>query len=150
MDIRRTAAMLGTAGALTLGLTTIAWAAPGDTVYEGSTSEDVPVKLTVGTAGNATAFKIGKTRVTCANGGTLTNRGGTYSGFDTSDPGVFADKRRSSSDNGGYHFKTGSTIEGHINDDQESWSGTFKLVTKVFKNDERIDVCKLKTKWDVA
>ncbi len=82
MQTKRTAAAL--AAALALGAATVASAAPGDTVFEGQTSEGVAVKLTVATAGNATAFRIGKSEVTCGHG-TLTNRAGTYKEFDTSD-----------------------------------------------------------------
>ena len=150
MDVKRAGAVLGTAAALTIGLTAIAGAAPGDVIHEGTTTEGVVVKLTVATAGNATAFKIGKTSVTCAQGGTLTNKAGTYREFDTSDPGEFSDKSATSSDNGGYHFKTKSTIHGVIGADNESWSGSFKLVTKVFKQGEKIYTCTLKTNWSVA
>ncbi len=37
-----------------------------------------------------------------------------------------------------------------IGADNESWSGTFKLVTKVFKHGDKIDTCKLKTNWSVS
>ena len=149
MEAKRTAAVLATAATLILAATAGA-AAPGDTILTGSTAEDVDVKLTVGTAGNATAFKIGKTEVTCAEGGELVNRGGTYTRFDTSDPGEFHDKRSNTSDNDGYHFKTKSVIHGEIGADQQSWSGVFKLITKVFERGERIDVCKLKTHWSAG
>jgi hypothetical protein len=150
MDLRRAAATLATGVALSLGLTAIAAAAPGDTIYTGTTAEDVPVKLTVAEFGNATAFKIGKTTVTCREGGELKNRSGTYRDFDTSDPGEFSDKRSSSSENGGYHFKTKSTVHGEVAADNETWSGTFKLVTKVFERGDRIDVCKLRTTWSTS
>lgn len=138
-------------GALALGVTGIAGAGttPGDTVHVGTTADGVTVKLTVAEFGNATAFKIGKTKVACG-AGTLTNRGGTYTPLDTSDPGEFFDVTKSSSDNGGFHFKSKATIHGLVNADNTSWSGTFKLVTKVFQRGERIDLCKLNTTWDVA
>ncbi len=150
MEAKRTAAVLAAAVGLSLGVAGIAAAAPGDTIFTGTTAEGVNVKLTVATAGNATAFKIGKTSVTCAEGGELSNRGGTYKEFDTSDPGEFSDKRASSSDNGGYHFETKSTINGELGADNETWGGTFKLVTKVFKRNEKIDTCKLKTEWSAT
>jgi hypothetical protein len=139
-------ATLATAGALALGSTAIAGTSP-DTVLEGATSEGVKVKLTVAGFGNATAFRIGKTKVACAEGGTLTNRGGTYREFDTWDPGKFADRSRSSSANGGFHFKTKSTIRGKVRAHERRWKGLFKLVTKVLEHGEKVDTCKLKTRW---
>ena len=150
MEAKRTTAVVAAAAALVLAAAGMAMAAPGDTVLTGTTSEGVNVKLTVGTAGNATAFKIGKTEVTCEQGGELVNRGGTYTKFDTSDPGEFHDRRSASSNNDGYHFETKSVINGEIEADQQSWSGNFKLITKVFQRDERIDVCKLRTEWSVS
>ncbi|MDX6581512.1 MAG: hypothetical protein QOI10_696 [Solirubrobacterales bacterium] len=141
---------MAAAGALALGLTAIAAAAPGDVVFTGSTTEGAKVKLTVASAGNATAFKIGKTKVTCVEGGTLNNNAGTYTDFDTSDPGAFSDKDSTSSDSGGYHFETKSNISGAINADQTTWSGAFKLTTKVLKHGQKIDTCKLKTSWNAA
>jgi len=144
---KRSAAVL--AAALTLAATATAAAKPGDTTLTGSTTEGVDVKLNVGPSGNATAFKIERTKVACAEGGTLTNRGGTYTEFDTSDPGAFEDKRRTSSDDGAHHFETKSVIRGEGKADDHSWSGIFKLITRVFERGERIDVCKLKTTWSV-
>ena len=139
------------AGALALGGAAVAGAAPGDTVLEGTTTEGVKVKLTVAEFGNATAFRVGRSEVKCGHG-TLTNRAGTYKPLDTSDPGEFTDRTRSSSDNEGYHFQTKSTIRGAAasENDFTSWSGTFKLVTRVFQDGEEIDVCKLKTEWTVS
>ena len=87
--------VIGAVAAVAAALTVAgaAGAAPGDTVYTGATDEGVKVKLTVATAGNATKFKIGKTKIECDEGGTLSNKAGTYSGFDRSDPGSFKDKR---------------------------------------------------------
>jgi hypothetical protein len=134
MEGKRAGAVLATAAALALGLTAAAGAAPGDTVQEGTTTEGVKVKLTVAEFGNATAFKIGGTKVECANG-TLTNKSHVYSPLDTSDPGVFTEKDKSSSDNGGYHFVSRSTIHGAAASETDftSWSGTFANTTKVFK-----------------
>ncbi len=142
-------AALATAAALALGPTAIA-GTPPDTLLEGSTSEGVKVKLTVAEFGNATAFQIRRTKVACAEGGTLTNRGGTYQEFDTSDPGEFADRSRSSSTNGGFHFKTKSTIRGKVRAHAQSWKGVFKLVTKVLEHGDKVDTCKLKTGWTVG
>ena len=136
------------AATLALGAASAAVAAPGDTQLEGTTTEGVKVKLMVGEFGNASAFRVGRTEVKCGHG-TLTNRAGTYKPLDTSDPGEFTDRTKSSSDNEGYHFETKSLIHGvaAAEDDFSSWSGTFKLVTKVFQHGEQIDTCKLKTEW---
>ena len=149
MDVKRAGLAVAVAGTLALGLAAVAGAAPGDTILEGTTADGVKVKLTVAEFGNATAFKIGKTSVECG-AGTLTNRGGTYTPLDTSDPGEFTDRTKSSSNNGGFHFVSKATIRGLANADQTTWSGTFKLVTKVFQSGDRIDVCKLNTPWDVG
>ena len=151
MDLKRAGAVLATAGALVAGSAAIAAAAPGDTILEGTTTEGVKVKLTVGEFGNATAFRIGKSEVKCGHG-TLTNRAGTYKPLDTSDPGEFTDRTKTTSDNDGYHFQTKSTIHGVAasEDDLTSWSGEFKLVTKVSQDGEEIDSCKLKTDWSVS
>jgi hypothetical protein len=151
MDVKRAGAVLAATGALALALSGVAGAAPGDTVLAGTTAEGVPVKLTVAQFGNATAFKIGKTKVECG-AGTLTNRATTYTPLDTSDPGEFTDKTKGTSDNGGFHFVSKSTIHGTAAapDDFTTWSGTFKNVTKVFQRGERIDICKVNTTWDVA
>jgi hypothetical protein len=138
------------AGALALGITATATAAPGDAVYKGATAEGVSVKLTVGGPGNATKFKVGKTKVQCDEGGRLTNQPGTYSGFDTSDPGAFKDKRTTESDSGRYHFRTKSSLSGTVAASGDAWSGKLKLSTKVFKNARRVDTCRLKTTWDAS
>jgi hypothetical protein len=143
----------GLAATLALAVVPAAVAAPGDTQLEGTTTEGVKVKLTVGEFGNATAFRIGKSKVECGHGD-LSNRAGTYKPLDTSDPGEFTDRTKSSSDSedGRYHFQTKSTIQGAAvdGDDFSTWSGTFKLVTKVFEDGEQIDDCKLKTDWTVS
>jgi hypothetical protein len=150
MEAKRLRTVLATAATLAVGSVAIASAAPGDVVLSGSTAEGVKVKLTVAEFGNATAFKISKTRVKCERGGTLSNRATTYTGFDTSDPGSFFDKRKTSSTFEGFHFKTKSTLNGHVDADPVSWSGSLKLVTRVFQHHEKIDTCKLKTTWDAA
>ena len=142
--------VMAIAGALALGAAAAATAAPGDTVYKGTTAEGAAVKLTVASPGNATKFKVGKTKVECDEGGTLSNDPGTYSGFDASDPGVFSDKRTTESDSGKYHFKTRSSLAGEVAESGDAWSGKFKLSTKVFKNSRQIDICKLKTTWDAS
>jgi hypothetical protein len=151
MEAKRAAMVLATAATLALGLTAVAGAAPGDTVLQGTTTEGVKVKLTVAQFGNATAFKIGGSEVECGHG-TLTNRSHVYSPLDTSDPGAFSDKSKASSDNGAFHFVSKSTIQGAAasEDDFTKWSGTFALTTKVFKNGERIDTCRLSTGWDAG
>jgi hypothetical protein len=148
MDVKRAGAALAALGAMALGATGVAGAAPGDTVLAGTTTEGVKVKLTVASFGNATAFKIGGTEVKCGHG-TLTNKAGTYKPLDTSDPGEFTDRSKSSSENGGYHFESKTTIHGTSAspDDFTAWLGTFKLVTKVFQHGDQIDSCKLKTEW---
>ena len=125
-------------------------AAPGDVVFSGSTGEGVKVKLTVATAGNATKFKLAKTKVECTQGGTLDNKAITFTDFDRSDPGSFSDARKDSSDGGGFHFESKSKLNGEIADDGLSWSGVLKLTTKVFEDDKKIDTCKLSTDWDAA
>jgi hypothetical protein len=148
MEAKRIRAVVSTSAVLALGLTAAAGAAPGDTSLAGTTTEGVKVKLTVAQFGNATAFKIGGTQVECANG-TLTNKSHVYAPLDTSDPGEFTEKDRSSSDNGGFHFVSRSSITGASAspDDFTSWSGTFANTTKVFKKGQKIDTCRLKTEW---
>ena len=109
----RVAAVAAVASGLVLAAIGPAVAAPGDTVYTGSTAEGTKVKLTVASAGQATNFKIAKTNVECTRAATLGNDAGSYTGFDTSDPGSFADKRSTASNSGGYHFNEKSTLAGH-------------------------------------
>ena len=117
-------------------------------MLSGETAEGVAVKLTVADSGNATKFKLGKSKVDCDKGGTLTNRAGSYSDFDTSDPGSFSDKSSRSSNAGGYHFKTRATLDGTA--DGSTWSGTLKLRTKVSHDGRPVDTCMLKTTWDAS
>ncbi len=147
---KRTRAVIATAVAFGLGTAAVANAAPGDVVFSGSTGEGVKVKLTVATAGNATKFKLAKTKVECTQGGTLDNKAITFTDFDRSDPGSFSDARKDSSDGGGFHFESKSKLNGEIADDGLSWSGVLKLTTKVFEDDKKIDTCKLSTDWDAA
>ena len=138
------------ASAFAAAVAAAAIAAPGDTTYTGETAEGVAVKLTVASPGNATKFKLAKSKVECDQGGTLSNEPGTYTRFDTSDPGAFNDKRSTESDSGNYHFKTRSTLAGILADSGDAWSGTLKLSTKVYKRSNQIDACKLKTTWDAS
>jgi hypothetical protein len=147
---RRARVALATAIGIGLATGAIAEAAPGDVKLTGETADGAKVKLTVAESGNATRFKIAKTKFECNQGGTLSNNAASYSGFDRSDPGSFADKRSSASDTGGYHFETKSKLKGKIADDGVSWSGTLKLATKVFKQGDRVDTCALSTSWDAS
>jgi hypothetical protein len=147
MYVKRAGALMASTVALALGLTGSAAAGTPGTILHGTTAEDVKVKLVVGEFGNATAFRIGRTEVECMQGGTLTNKAGTYRNLDTSDPGEFSDRRRASSESGRYRFKTKSTVRGEVGDDDQTWSGVFKLVTKVFEHGGWVDTCKLKTRW---
>ena len=108
------------------------------------------VKLTVASFGNATAFRVGAYEVKCENKGTLSNKAFTYKDLDTSDPGSFSDKRKSSSKAGKFKFKSETKIAGTASADGGSWSGTYKVTTRVLKRGSRIDTCKLKTTWDAA
>lgn len=147
LGTKRARALIATAVAVGLGAGGVANAAPGDVIFSGSTTEGVKVKLTVATAGNATKFKVARTKVECKQGGTLDNKAITYTDFDRSDPGSFSDKREDSSHSGGFHFEAKSNLKGEIDAAGTSWAGTLKLTTKVFEQDEKIDTCKLNTAW---
>jgi hypothetical protein len=139
------------AAAATLAWAGIAGAAPGDTTYTGETDEGANVKLTVAEFGNPTKFKIGKTKVECDEGGTLSNQPGTYTGLDRSDPGKFKDKRTLKNSAGGFDFKTKSKLKGAAdNQSFSTWSGTLQLSTKVFEKGDLIDTCTLKTGWTAS
>jgi hypothetical protein len=131
-------------------LATTAWAAPGDTAYVGTTAEGVKVKLVVADAGNATTFKIAKTQAECDQGN-LDIQAAAFRRFDTSDPGEFADKRKSkTTQEDGYLLKDTFVLAGTVGADQVSWSGTYKKTTRVFKNGRKVDTCVLSTTWDVS
>lgn len=147
---KRIGAATTLAGALAAAAAAVAVAAPGDTVYTGETAEGVAVKLTVANPGNATKFKLAKSKVECDRGGTLSNEPGTYTGFDRSDPGSFKDKRSTESDSGNYHFKTRSALTGKLAASGDAWGGTLRLTTKVYKKSDQIDTCKLKTTWGAS
>jgi hypothetical protein len=132
-----------------LALAGAAHAAPGDTKYKGVTDEGSKVTLVVGNAGNPTKFKLGEIKVPCENG-TVTNQPGAYSDFDRSDPGEFEDTSKSKSRGEGVRFKSKSRLAGEASPSGRSWKGTLNLKSKVFKNGERIDTCKLSTNWQAS
>jgi hypothetical protein len=124
--------------------------APGDTAYTGTTAEGVKVKLVVATPGNATAFKIAKTKAECQQG-SLDILAATFRQFDTSDPGEFSDKRKSkTTQDGGYVLKDTYILSGSVGADGSSWSGTYEKTTRVIKNGHKVDTCVLSTTWDVS
>jgi hypothetical protein len=123
--------------------------APGDTTYAGTTAESTKVKLTVGTAGNATVFKIAKTQATCDQG-RLDTEAATFKRFDVSDPGEFSDKRKSSTQDGSYVLKDTFELTGALAADQSSWTGTYDKTTKVLKNGHKFDTCVLSTTWEAS
>jgi hypothetical protein len=132
------------------GLIATSAAAQESVTFHGQTEQNVKVKLTVASFGNATAFHMGAYEVKCKNKGTLSNRAYTYKDLDTSDPGSFSDKRKSSSKSGKFKFKSQTKTAGTATADGDSWSGTYKVTTRVLKRGSRIDTCKLKTTWDAA
>ena len=138
------------AGAVALAVAAVAAASPGDILWQGVTSEGVVVKLTVGTAGDAHSFKIGKTESRCESGGTVTSPTVTHRDLDTSNPQHFRDKDRIMSDHGRFHYHTTSRLHGRLDDEPHSWSGGYKLHIKVFKRGETVDTCVLDTRWSVG
>lgn len=135
---------------LVVGTAAIAAArAPGDTTVSGESAEGVKVSLTVGKAGNATVFKIGATEVPCDQGSLSTNPA-TFKRLDTSDPGEFSDKRKSSVEDGRFLLKDTFKTTGTFSEDDESWSGTYNQKTKVLKNGNRVDSCELGTTWKAS
>jgi hypothetical protein len=127
-----------------------ATAAPGDTVYTGTSAEGIKVKLVVASAGNATAFKIAKTKAECEQG-VLDIQAATFRRFDTSDPGEFSDKRKhSTTQDDGYVLKDTFLLSGSASTDGSSWSGTYEKRTRVLKKGHRVDTCVLSTTWDVS
>jgi hypothetical protein len=138
------------AGGCALTLTaTLAVAAPGDTVYGGTTDEGTKVRLVVATAGNATVFKIARTQADCQQG-TLATEAATFKGFDVSDPGQFSDKRKHTIKDGRYVLKDTFMTAGTASADGTSWTGTYEKRTRVLKNGSRIDVCVLSTTWEAS
>jgi hypothetical protein len=150
MDVKRAGAGLAATGALILAAVVPAGASPGDILWQGVTLQGVTVKLTVGTAGDAHAFKIGKTESKCKGGGTVSTGTVTYRDLDESDPDGFRDKRRTMSDRGGLHFHTTSRIHGGPDEEPHSWSGTYKLHIRAFRGSETVKSCELETRWSVG
>ena len=103
---------LAVATIVVAGLTATSAVAQENVTFNGQTEEGVKVKLTVASFGNATAFHVGAYEVKCENKGTLSNKAFTYKDLDTSDPGSFSDKRKSSSTAGKFKFKSETKIAG--------------------------------------
>ena len=112
----------------------------------GQTSEGVPVELRTAQFGNATSFEIGRTKVSCQRGGTLTIRPTTFDDFDRSDPGSFAGRYRRTYRSGGYRLLTKTRLTGDAKSSRR-WTGTYRTQTAVIDEGERTDVCRLKTRW---
>ncbi len=140
---------IGALAALVVSLTLASTAAAQKTELAGQTSDDVAVKLTVGEFGNATAFRVAAHKVDC-NRGVLTNNAATYDSFDRSDPGAFETKGQGSNRADGVKFKTALRLTGTAAEDSLSWSGTYKVTTKVIRNGKRIDTCKVNATWEAA
>jgi hypothetical protein len=138
------------AGSVAVLVAAAAGAAPGDTVYTGSTAEGIKVKLVVASPGNATAFKIAKTKAECQQG-TLDIEAATFRRFDVSDPGEFSDKRKNkTTQDDGYVLKDTFILAGSLNADNVTWSGTYEKTTRVIKNGRKVDTCVLSTTWDAS
>jgi phosphate-selective porin len=129
-------------------LGTSASAAPGDRVYSGTTAEGTKVRLIVASLGNATAFKIGATEAVC-DVGRLEIDAAKFKNFDTSDPGTFADKRRSKTKDGNYLLRDTFKIAGQLTADDGVWTGTYDKTTKVYKGGKLVDTCVVSTTWEV-
>ena len=108
------------------------------------------MKLTVASPGNATKFKIGKTKIECDEGGTLTNKAGTYSGFDTLRPGLVQGQADDEEQRGRLRLQDQVEARGRGRRRQRLWSGRLKLSTKVFDGREQIDSCRLSTAWTAS
>jgi len=135
--------------AVAVSLTLASTATAQETKLSGQTSDGVAVKLTVGEFGNATAFRVAAHKVDC-NRGVLTNNAATYDSFDRSDPGAFETKSQGSNRADGVKFKTALRLTGTAAEDSLSWSGTYKVTTKVIRNGRKIDTCKVNATWDAA
>jgi hypothetical protein len=146
---RQTGLRAGLAAAIgaALCLATAAGAAPGDTTFNGETTQGVKVKVVVASPGNATSFKLGSTESHCKNG-TLTNQPIKFSPLDRSDPGTFSDRTSGNSHRGGYDFKSTTELGGNASADGSSWSGAVNLDTRVFQNGKKVDHCKLSASWN--
>ena len=150
MKSKASRSALAVAATVVAGLTATSAVAQENVTFHGQTEEGVKVKLTVASFGNATAFHVGAYEVKCENKGTLSNKAFTYKDLDTSDPGSFSDKRKSSSKTGKFKFKSETKIAGTATADGANWSGTYKMTTRVLKRGSKIDTCKLNTTWDAA
>jgi hypothetical protein len=140
----------GLALGLAVGIASLAAAsAPGDTTVSGTTAEGVKVKLTVANPGNVTAFKIGAADVQCEQG-SLNTDAATFKRLDTSDPGEFSDKRKSSVEDGRFLLKDTFKTTGAFSEDDNEWTGTYEQSTKVLKNGHKVDTCLLTTTWKAS
>lgn len=138
-----TIAILG----LGLGLGSVARAQ--ETRLTGETTKGVAVKLTVGYFGNATAFRVAEHDVKC-NHGRLSQRARTYKKFVFSDPGSFLIRSRKSKREGALRLKNRTRVRGAIAADNQTWSGIYKSITRVFEDGERIDSCRVRSVWHVS
>jgi hypothetical protein len=145
----RLAAALAAVAALALGAATAA--GQGTTERSGETAEGVGVRLELGEFGNPTSFAVGRTKVECKRGGTLTTQKTTYTDFVTSDPGAFRLKQGNRSSDGPFTFKSRTKASGSSSDKTlQNWSGTLKEKTKVIRDGEKIDTCRLRTTWTAS
>ena len=147
---RASKSRLAVAAIVVAGLTATSAVAQASVTFHGQTKENVNVKLTVASFGNATAFRVGAYEVKCKNEGTLSNKAFAYKDLDTSDPGSFSDRRKSSSKAGKFKFKSKTKIAGTATASGDSWSGTYKVTTRVLERGSRIDTCRLNTTWEAA
>ena len=144
----RLAAMLAATAASGVFAVAAAGQEPTST-RSGQTAKGVSLKLELGFFGNPTSFTVGKTKVDCKQGGKLTTRKTTYTDFVTSDPGAFNLKEKTKSESGQFTFKGVTRASGKSTDEGlQNWSGALKVKTRVFRNGERIDVCRLSTTWE--
>jgi hypothetical protein len=143
----RSGASLALVVAVRLGLATAASAQ--ETVLKGETADGVAVKLTVGEFGNATQFKISRSKVECSTG-TLRQGGITFRRLDTSDPGAFKDRSTFQSKDGALRFKTETRLKGAIANNNRRWGGEYKATTTVFQNGVKVDTCRVDTTWRVS
>lgn len=120
-----------------------------ETAFTGRTSDGAGVRLKVGEFGNATSFRVSAEEIEC-NHGTLSNRAFTYRDFDRSDPGSFGDRTHTSSRSGALTFKTETRLNGLAAEDFLTWTGIYKLTTKVIKKGHKIDTCKVNATWEAA
>ena len=133
--------------AASLGFTAIAVA---ETQLSGSTAQGTDVKLVVGDFGNATSFSVSSAEVECKHG-TLSTGKITFNRFDVSDPGAFRDKSRDQSRSGALKFKSKTSLTGDEGTASPgTWAGTYRRKTKVFKNGDKLDTCRVQTTWTAS